>query len=139
MLRLAPSHHSPDFVASSVAVFSKCVLEIAPTISHFSRLLAALRTIPTPLFVITDIFITKILQKRGKTKARWNNPLSPLFDIPGLKDADVFFRPYHIYSVRINARTTKINPKKVLDGILEQCYMALTPCFGWKLVGSHWM
>lgn len=27
--------------------------------------------------------------------------------------------------------SSKINPKKVLDGILHQCYMARTPC--WKV------
>ena len=30
--------------------------------------------------------------------------------------------------MNIKIRTPKLDPKKVLDGILGQCYMALTPC-----------
>ena len=31
---------------------------------------------------------------------------------------------------------TKINSKKVLDGVLEQCYMAITPCLEGSEVGE---
>lgn len=58
-----------------------------------------------------------------------------------------FFRPYHICRTNINTRTKKINSKKVLDGILDQCYMALTPCLECSEVGGkeasgcrvHWL
>ena len=37
-------------------------------------------------------------------------------------------RPIHRHRLDFANPIQKLNPKKVLDGILEQCYMALTPC-----------
>ena len=40
----------------------------------------------------------------------------------------IFERPIRRHRLDFANPIQKLNPKKVLDGILGQCYMALTPC-----------